>query len=184
MRRTRKIWSRHVLETEGYLYAVQALRNAITANTFLASTSITLFTFTAGYFNQVLKQAASFDVVTVVQFTSMLALLLASAYSFSQSARLMTHATFMFPVVGKDNDACNVHVSDCSEFLTSETIEDTMMRSEDRQWLGLRYLYLAFSVVIWILGGEWAFLFTSTALTRFFAKIDGPPNGLGNNWAS
>ena len=35
---TREDWARHVRETEGWLYAIQSLRNAITAQTFLAST--------------------------------------------------------------------------------------------------------------------------------------------------
>ena len=32
-------WCRHVFATEGWLYAVQTLRNGITTNTFLASTA-------------------------------------------------------------------------------------------------------------------------------------------------
>ena len=35
----RREWCRHVYATEGWLYAVQTLRNGITTNTFLASTA-------------------------------------------------------------------------------------------------------------------------------------------------
>ena len=69
-----------------WLYAIQALRNAITANTFLASTVLSLFTVTTGYLRAVLQQG--FDAVVVVQFSGLLALLLCSAYNFSQAARL------------------------------------------------------------------------------------------------
>eukprot|EP00965_Chrysotila_dentata_P145030 4789081-Pleurochrysis_carterae.AAC.6 len=41
---TRRQWAEHVRRTQGYLYAVQTLRNAITANTFWASTMLSLFT--------------------------------------------------------------------------------------------------------------------------------------------
>jgi hypothetical protein len=44
----RQAWSAYVRETEGWLYAVQTLRNAITANTFLATTVLSLLTLIAG----------------------------------------------------------------------------------------------------------------------------------------
>ena len=45
---TRADWASHVRETSGWLYAVQTLRNAITANTFLATTVLSLLTVITG----------------------------------------------------------------------------------------------------------------------------------------
>ena len=44
----RESWARHVRESEGWLYAIQSLRNAITAQTFLASTVLSLLTLITG----------------------------------------------------------------------------------------------------------------------------------------
>ena len=167
---TRVQWTRHVLRTEGWLYAIQALRNAITANTFLASTVLSLFTVTTGYLRAVLQQG--FDAVVVVQFSGLLALLLCSAYNFSQAARLMTHAGFMFPVAGDADSARAV--------LTPASVEGIMVKASNCQWAGLRYLYHTLPVVAWILGGntacgEYAFLAAALLLTRGLGQIDRAP---------
>lgn len=141
--------------------AIQTLRNAITANTFLASTVLSLFTLTAGYLRANLN---AFDLITLVSFSPLLGLLMCSAYSFSQSARLMTHVGFMFPVA-----------KETSTVLTYASVERLMLRSEHCQWWGLRYLYLSMCPVAWIFGGEFAFLVVSVALLRFLQQIDRPP---------
>jgi len=84
--------------------------------------------------------------------------MLSSAYNFLQSARLMTHAGFMFPV---DKDGGKVDL--------------IMRKSQTAQWLGLRMLYISVSVLCWTLGGEWGFLLSSLALLVFFRKIDDAP---------
>jgi uncharacterized membrane protein len=111
---TRERWAAFVLDTKGWLYAVQTLRNAITANTFLASTQISLFTLVIGFLWQSSQSpgalaaraaagqasAALFEWSPLqvalarlfVQFGTIATLLLCSAYQFLQSARLMTHA--------------------------------------------------------------------------------------------
>ena len=50
-----------------------------------------------------------------------------------------------------------------------------LSKSETNQWAGLRFLYLSLSGVVWIVGGEFAFLAVTLALRRFFAGIDRPP---------
>lgn len=111
---TRVRWAGFVLDTKGWLYAVQTLRNAITANTFLASTQISLFTLIIGFLWQssqspgalaarVAAQEASSVMLAwapaqvalvrlFAQFGTVATFLLCSAYQFLQSARLMTHA--------------------------------------------------------------------------------------------
>ena len=88
-------WVRHVFAAEAWLYAVQCLRNGITANTFLATTVLTLFTLSCGSLLRTGLESGPFGVKAVAQIGSLGALLLCSAYSFSQSARLMNHAGFM-----------------------------------------------------------------------------------------
>jgi uncharacterized membrane protein len=101
---TRARWAAFVLDTKGWLYAVQTLRNAITANTFLASTQISLFTLIIGFLWQSSQSPAALAaraatgepsaamVRLVAQFGTIATFLLCSAYQFLQSARLMTHA--------------------------------------------------------------------------------------------
>ena len=128
---------------------------------------LSLFTVTTGYLRAVLQQG--FDAVVVVQFSGLLALFLCSAYNFSQAARLMTHAGFMFPVAG-DADA---------GILTPAAVERIMVKSSNCQWAGLRYLYHTLPVVCWILGGgasgEYAFLVAALLLTRGLGQIDRAP---------
>ena len=58
---------------------------------------------------------------------------------------------------------------------------DAMIRkSEIKQWLGLRYLYLSLSAIVWAMGGETMFLVSSVALVLFFRNIDLVPVDLRN----
>ena len=121
----RSSWARFVRETSGWLYAIQTLRNAITASTFLASTVLTLFTVTMGYLSN--SMSKSFEWLVLLRFSATGFLLLCSSYSFLQSARCrrpivrhdhlhyhhlgcthprryMTHAGFMFPVARDPGD--------------------------------------------------------------------------------
>ena len=171
---TRERWSRYVRKTEGWLYAVQTLRNAITANTFLATTVLSLLTLIAGRAWDLLRKTAGdhgtgFDAGSagamgrtrlVVQFVSISVCMLTSAYEFLQSARLMTHAGFMFPVS------------------TGTKVDEIMRRSQFAQWKGLRWLYLSIGVITWILGGEGMFLFSTICLVQFFRSVDEPPRDL------
>ena len=125
---------------------------------------VSLCTFVVGYALQLLRDA--FSLRLLLQFGSLSLLLLCSAYEFLQSARLMTHAGFMFPVATGDSKQC----------LSPAAVEQVMAESENTQWAGLRFLYLAVNAAVWIVGGEWAFLFGCIATTRlFFARIDQPP---------
>ena len=174
-----------MFRTEGYLYAVQTLRNAITANTFLASTVLSLFTLAVGYLRQI--QQRRFDPIALAQIGGSAFLLLCSAYSFSQSARLMTHAGFMFPVAcapaaagGADADADRAAGGDgdgprAALVLTPAAVERVMVKSEHCQWAGLRFLYLAACPVAWVFGGELGFLAACLALRCFLRRIDQPP---------
>jgi hypothetical protein len=145
-------WCRHVFATEGWLYAVQTLRNGITANTFQASTVLTLGGLSVGR----LKQASH------VQVASVVCCLVASAYTFSQSARLMLHAGFWFPVAAGDPQQ-------------RAAVEKIMVRSHRLQWMGWRWLYHVAWPVAWLAGGPAASLGASLALTLFFAREDRAP---------
>jgi hypothetical protein len=152
---TRVAWSEFVLQSEGWLYAVQTLRNAITANTFLATTVLTLLTVISG---KLWTTASLGCFYAKLQFASIVLCMLLSAYEFLQSARLMTHAGFMFPVVKSD-----------------KAVIDIMRKASIAQWLGLRWLYLSAAGIAWRTLGEAPFLAVSLALTVFFRYIDRVP---------
>jgi hypothetical protein len=158
---TREQWSRYVRYNELWLYAVQTLRNAITANTFLATTVLSVLTVISGKLWEMVRQPGTTGRQRlIVQFTCVALCMLTSAYEFLQSARLMTHAGFMFPVT------------------TGTNVDAIMRKSEISQWLGLRWLYVSLGMIIWTVGGERAFLLSSLALFQFFKTIDRVPEGL------
>lgn len=150
---TRHAWATHVHETEGWLYAVQTMRNAITACTFLSTTVLSLLTVITG---KLLQQTES-SIYGRLRFTILALTMLISAFEFLQSARLLTHAGFMFPVVA------------------SETVAVLLRKSSIAQWLGLRWLYLSVAGSVWLLAGEIPFLWTSLLLVVFFRSIDQAP---------
>ena len=138
----RSSWARFVRETSGWLYAIQTLRNAITASTFLASTVLTLFTVTMGYLSN--SMSKSFEWLVLLRFSATGFLLLCSSYSFLQSARCrrpivrhdhlhyhhlgcthprryMTHAGFMFPVARDPGDGNEICLSDDPDELCMPT---------------------------------------------------------------
>ena len=175
---TRALWSQHVRKTEGWLYAIQTLRNAITANTFLATTVLSLLTVIAGRFweliqsipststNDILSTANSnFFILNkqqllMTQLGTIALCMLSSAYHFLQSARLMTHAGFMFPVS------------------TGTKVDRVMIKSENAQWLGLRWLYISLAMISWAVWGEKIFLTCTLGLLRFFYSVDKAPSNL------
>jgi hypothetical protein len=153
---TRVEWAQHVRETKGWLYAIQTLRNAITANTFLATTVLSLLTVITGkLWDTTLKEGGK--LYPRMQFTALAVSLLRSAYEFLQSARLMTHAGFMFPV--------------CKD----KAVDDIMRKASVAQWLGLRWLYIGGTVMVWTIGGEVSFFLASLVMVRFFRAIDQAP---------
>ena len=94
----------------------------------------------------------------------------------------MTHAGFMFPVAARcehddsfeDNpELCGVGVE--AGRVSKAAVERIMVRSHKLQWSGWRWLYLSFGLGAWVIGGEWAALAASFALTRFFAREDRKP---------
>eukprot|EP00980_Cylindrotheca_fusiformis_P020229 scaffold7316_cov123-Cylindrotheca_fusiformis.AAC.4 len=161
---TREEWSKYVRSTQQWLYAIQTLRNAITAQTFLATTVLSLLTVIGGrLWELVRKMSPSQDGrrILVTQFVVVASCMLASAYQFLQAARLMTHAGFMFPV---DPSKTNV--------------DKIMRQSENAQWTGLRFLYSSVGVIVWIVGGPKASFVSSCLLALFFRKIDQVPEEL------
>lgn len=161
---TREEWSRHVRDTEGWLYAIQSLRNAITAQTFLASTVLSLLTLITGRIWDILR--AETDMWEARLLTAQLAnisiFMLFSAYQFLQGVRLMTHAGFMFPVKSKSTEVDNI-----------------MRKTQNCQWLGLRMMYLSLAPISWVVGGSRTFFVVACLLFQFFRKIDKQPEGLG-----
>ena len=59
--------------------------------------------------------------------------------------------------------------------LTPKSVEVVMAKSEQCQWAGLRFLYLAITGVVWIFGGELAFLGGTLLMRHFLASVDSPP---------
>jgi len=160
---TREAWAKYVRETEGWLYAIQTLRNAITAQTFLATTVLSVLTVITGKAWDTICTTNS--KLVQVQFGLVGASMVSSAYQFLQSARLMTHCGFMFPVNPKSTKPDRI-----------------MRRSQHAQWMGLRCLYLAAGFLSWVMGGPIVFLFCSVLLTLFFKKIDRVPKEMDNSY--
>lgn len=159
---TREDWSKFVRDSEGWLYAVQTLRNAITANTFLATTVLSLLTLISGKLWDLVKSLEGSRVAQrrlVLQFASIALCMLKSAYEFLQSARLATHAGFMYPI-----------------FRQGTETDQILRKSHLSQWLGLRWLYVSLSTIMWTIGGDRGLAFSSIALVRFFHQIDRAPS--------
>eukprot|EP00581_Thalassiosira_minuscula_P016183 CAMPEP_0183732330 /NCGR_PEP_ID=MMETSP0737-20130205/38188_1 /TAXON_ID=385413 /ORGANISM="Thalassiosira miniscula, Strain CCMP1093" /LENGTH=282 /DNA_ID=CAMNT_0025965315 /DNA_START=29 /DNA_END=877 /DNA_ORIENTATION=+ len=161
---TREEWSRHVRETEGWLYAIQSLRNAITAQTFLASTVLSLLTLITGRMWDLIRAASNRweRRLLVGQLASISVFMLMSSYQFLQGVRLMTHAGFMFPVRATVTDVDNI-----------------MRKTQNCQWLGLRCMYIALAPIVWVVGGSRAFFAVSCMLFQFLRQVDKKPEGLG-----
>eukprot|EP00985_Skeletonema_marinoi_P020751 scaffold12412_cov145-Skeletonema_marinoi.AAC.2 len=159
----REQWARHVKDTDGWLYAIQTLRNAMTAQSFLASTVLSLLTLITGKVWDILRSASNkWDRrLLIVQLLTISATMLFSANQFLQGVRLMTHAGFMFPV---KNDT---------------KVDNIMRKTESCQWLGLRSMYISLAPIAWVVGGGRAFFSSSVALILFFRQIDKKPEGLG-----
>jgi len=155
----RQEWTKTVFAGESWLYAIETMRNAITASTFLASTVLSLFTVAAGFLIN-----KHLTLLYILPFVPSMVFLLNSVFNFSQSARLMTHAGFMFPIA-----------KDSNPFITKETVEALLAKSEYQQWYGHRYLYLAMIFSIWPMAGEFPFFITSVLCLSFFRSIDRPP---------
>lgn len=156
----REKWAKYVRETEAWLYAVQTLRNAITANTFLATTVLSLLTLIAGRLWDIVRKSAIGAVGRdrlLFQLTTISTCMLVSAYEFLQSARLMTHAGFMFPVA------------------SGNKVDKIVRKSQNAQWKGLRFLYLSVGAVAWTLGGDKFFFSMTLLLVYFFKRVDKPP---------
>lgn len=150
-------------DTDGWLYAIQTLRNAMTAQSFLASTVLSLLTLITGKVWDILRSASNkWDRrLLIVQLLTISATMLFSANQFLQGVRLMTHAGFMFPV---KNDT---------------KVDNIMRKTESCQWLGLRSMYISLAPIAWVVGGGRAFFSSSVALILFFRQIDKKPEGLG-----
>lgn len=159
----REDWSRYVRQSESWLYAIQSLRNAITAQTFLATTVLSLLTLITGRVWDILRSTTvKFERrLLTIQLSSIAITMLLSAYQFLQGVRLMTHAGFMFPV--KKNGT---------------KIDKIMRQSQNCQWLGLRWMYISLGPIFWVVGGSRAFFAATLVLLIFFRSIDKEPEGM------
>lgn len=162
---TREDWSKHVRETEGWLYAIQSLRNAITAQTFLATTVLSLLTLITGRMWDIIRASNNMDErrMLTIQLFTIATTMLGSAYQFLQGVRLMTHVGFMFPT--KNN---------------SSKVDNIMRQTENCQWMGLRWMYISLAPIAWAVGGSRAFFVSAMVLLQFFRSIDKCPEGLIN----
>ena len=165
---TREQWSQYVRQNEQWLYAIQTLRNAITAQTFLSTTVLSLLTVIGGRLWDIIRnlgEGGDNRRYLIAQFVMVAACMLTSAYQFLQSARFMTHAGFMFPVQPKKTKVDNI-----------------MRKSQNAQWLGLRFLYISVGMIAWVVGGPKVFFFSSLLLSLFFRKIDRVPEGIDDDY--
>ena len=168
---TRAQWAQFVRETQGWLYAIQTLRNAITAQTFLATTVLSLLTVITGRLWEIIRTTGGAatanqerQYLLVTQFVMIAGCMLTSAYHFLQSARLMTHAGFMFPVMPQKTK-----------------VDRIMRKSQNAQWLGLRWLYLSAAMIAWVVGGPLVFGIFAVFLSVFFSKIDQVPQEIDDD---
>lgn len=161
---TREDWARHVRETEGWLYGIQSLRNAMTAQSFLASTVLSLLTLITGRMWDILRTSTDRweRRLITVQLASISMTMLFSSYQFLQGVRLMTHVGFMFPVNQNNTKVDNI-----------------MRKTQNCQWLGLRWMYISLASISWAVGGSRAFFAVSCLLFQFFRRIDKQPESLG-----
>jgi len=163
---TREDWSRHVRDTEGWLYAIQAMRNAMVAQQFLATTVLSLLTLITGKMWDILRSES--DIwrrrLLTVQLASISMTMLFSSYQFLQGVRLMTHAGFMFPVKTSNNKVDNI-----------------MRKTQNCQWLGLRWMYISVAPIAWVVGGSRTFFLISCLLFKFFNGIDQQPKGTNSD---
>ena len=141
---------------------VQTLRNAITAQTFLASTVLSLLTLITGRIWDILRHTTSLAErrILTLQLVSIASTMLLSGYNFLQGVRLMTHAGFMFPVS------------------KGTKVDKIMRQSQNCQWLGLRWMYVSLGPIVWTVGGSKAFLGVSLILLILFTEKDKKPEGL------
>ena len=161
----REDWAKHVKDTEGWLYAIQSLRNAITAQTFLASTVLSLVTLITGRIWDILRSTTNQLEKNLlrVQLLSIATTMLISSYYFLQGVRLMTHAGFMFPIE-----------------INSVKVDKIMRKTASCQWLGLRWMYISLAPITWTVGGSRALFVAAIILLQFFRSIDREPEGLGD----
>jgi len=156
----REQWSKYVRQNEQWLYAIQTLRNAITAQTFLATTVLSLLTVIAGRLSSYSSSHQQQHRFLVAQLTMQTLNMLTFAYRFLQAARVTTHAGFMFPV-----------------FPNTTKVDRNMRKSEHSQWMGLRWLYLSVANLFFVVGGHKVLL-----LVKFFQKIDQVPEEIADDY--
>ena len=135
----------------------------MTAQTFLATTVLSLLTLITGRMWDILRSTtAKFDQrLLTVQLASIAIPMLFSAYQFLQGVRLMTHAGFMFPV--KKNGT---------------KVDKIMRQTQNCQWLGLRWMYISLGPIFWAVGGSRAFFVAALVLLQFFRSIDKEPESM------
>lgn len=157
---TREDWAKYVRDTEGWLYAIQSLRNAITAQTFLASTVLSLVTLITGRIWDILRSTTNQleKNLLTVQLVSIATTMLISSYYFLQGVRLMTHVGFMFPVETEN-----------------AKVDKIMRKTASCQWLGLRWMYISLAPITWTVGGSRALFAAAIVLLQFFRSIDKEP---------
>ena len=127
----RESWARHVRESEGWLYAIQSLRNAITAQTFLASTVLSLLTLITGRIWDLLRKIPASQTwerrQMTVQLGAIAGTMLFSAYQFLQGVRLMVR---MLPVDRCSRLPCNLRClrpTSASSFLSDRRTQQPMV---------------------------------------------------------
>ena len=132
------------------------------AQQFLATTVLSLLTLILGKMWDILRSES--DIwrrrLLTVQLASISMTMLFSSYQFLQGVRLMTHAGFMFPVKTSNNKVDNI-----------------MRKTQNCQWLGLRWMYLSIAPIAWVVGGSRTFFLISCLLFKFFSGIDQQPKG-------
>lgn len=180
---TRTLWVRGVLRENNGILAVQTLRNATMASTFMASTSILLavgvLSLTGqaeniGYTWHSLNFIGSTgQSMTVFKVLILLVNLFVAFFCFSSSIRLFNHLGFMigYPHEGQPSEAS---MRFASAYLN---------RAATHFYMGMRAFYFMIPLVLWIFGAQFLLLGTVGTII-FIYLLDRTPSALRHLAAS
>ena len=177
-RTARAQWVASVLEKQNSILAVQTLRNATMASTFMASTSVLLavgvlsLTGNGENVRHTWHSLNFFGSVTSDMFAlKILALLLnffLAFFCFTSSLRLYTHVAFMLGVEDGPEDKSHMGCM----------AEKYLNMGANHFSLGMRAFYFTVPLVFWIFGAQFMFLGTIFLISIVYALDKTPKQSM------
>ena len=177
-RTARAQWVASVLEKQNSIVAVQTLRNATMASTFMASTSVLLavgvlsLTGNGENVRHTWHSLNFFGSVTSDMFAlKILALLLnffLAFFCFTSSLRLYTHVAFMLGVEGGPEDKSRMGCM----------AEKYLNMGANHFSLGMRAFYFTVPLVFWIFGAQFMFFGTIFLISIVYALDKTPKQSM------